>query len=1108
MKNLRGWTATGLLTAFLAAGMPSHQVQAEERQEVAAAEPQPDITEEKLLSLADRLLDDLVCTGCRGVGLLPPGRERRFLREVLGLGGPERTTWPALREMVEKMAVRLPDDLHQASICRQCCGVGFRFDERTLSSLDGFREQVRRSLGALSPEAQQQVSRKKQTLALARCFSGAVGQTVRPYLRADATYKPSVIFSEPGLYRVTVGTVFNQLLEAFPLPERRLEHDYQAWREYRQAMEPRSLQRLIPLIGGARIAGSYLSFAEWAGLARPRWDLLQAVAEQESAISASQALDPRVEQPVLRGARALLGEMTCARCRGVGIVTITQTKGRKPGPRRISTVPRPGVPGAGTTVKRPPPPPAKSTRKHICPRCHGLGCRVPGSLARRYHRFRDQLEEVRDKVSPETYQEAWRLLREFELRHFLYKRVVAKSRQAVGGGEWDDTSKRSLSRALALHELSRLLPASFAFHASGPEADASALHRRDQFVALPDARRVARQLGTDRIPGSSLSLADWAVQAPASPAHLAERSRGLPHGQGHERLGQEGESRSAEAVLSETECQAVYLALRTGFRSLCNQVTCAQCAGLGTAPVQYKRKKFGVPSEAIVAGVMVQRQRVQQALGRLLRSLGGRSARVSTFPGVARLDFRPIISAARCRRYERVFDALRGWQWMPAGRICGECWGTGIHAGRSTEVLLGRLRERVREACRRAPDDWAARYERMVREFELARALSDEFVIAHQEPLPWRDWELMIDEQSYDNQASTLEFPNYGDNVGLRFRVANAVHCLVESFTSAELSIDEDRKARERARTHLCLVPAREVTRRFAAARVFGSNLSYAELLHKAKPDWGLVEAVHEQELALGCAEQGDVETEFNLSRQAYQLLQGSRCPACQGRGYLFLSTPGSEPVAGMMPLSKKLFACARCRGTGFRIDPQLDRKIQDFRQRLEAERPRVSLPTYLRIWRMLRELELGSFLARELRQRLVVATSQNVFSTKALTRWKQEEFVATVQRTVGALATCFSTPVVSPEADRLAQVRLRQAGDEGRVRRLCRLLGVVPIPESGLTLADWAAPDTDDTKGTATAEPPPPPPPPAPEGNLPVLGRAGRPSKDIRKARKPTTDR
>ncbi len=132
MKNLRGWTATGLLTAFLAAGMPSHQVQAEERQEVAAAEAQPDITEEKLLSLADRLLDEIGCPGCRGVGLLPPEGERRSIREELGLEGPERTTWPALREMVEKMAVRVPDGLRQASICPQCCGVGFRFDERPL----------------------------------------------------------------------------------------------------------------------------------------------------------------------------------------------------------------------------------------------------------------------------------------------------------------------------------------------------------------------------------------------------------------------------------------------------------------------------------------------------------------------------------------------------------------------------------------------------------------------------------------------------------------------------------------------------------------------------------------------------------------------------------------------------------------------------------------------------------------------------------------------------------------------------------------------------------------------------------------------------------------
>ncbi|MCK4299652.1 MAG: hypothetical protein KAX80_08965, partial [Planctomycetes bacterium] len=369
MKNLRGWTATGLLTVFLAAGMPSHQVQAEERREVAAPEPQPDITEEKLLSLGSSILDEIVCPGCRGVGLLPPEGERRSVREVLGLEGSERTTWPALREMVEKMAVRVPDGLRWASICPQCCGVGFRFDERTLSSLDRFCEQVQRSLGALSPEAEQQVRRKKQTLALARCFSQAVQQTVRPYLHPEATYRPPAIFSEPGLYRVTVGTVFNQLLEAFPLPERRLEHDYRAWREYTQAMEPRSLQRFIPLIGGVRIAGSYLSFAEWAGLATPRWDLLQAVAEQESAISASQALDPRVEQAVLRGARALLGEMTCARCRGVGIVTISRTKGGKPRPRTISTAPRPGWAGSGTTVKRPPPPPVKSIRKQICPRC-------------------------------------------------------------------------------------------------------------------------------------------------------------------------------------------------------------------------------------------------------------------------------------------------------------------------------------------------------------------------------------------------------------------------------------------------------------------------------------------------------------------------------------------------------------------------------------------------------------------------------------------------------------------------------------------------------------------------------------------------------------------
>ena len=736
---------------------------------------------------------------------------------------------------------------------------------------------------------------------------------------------------------------------------------------------------------------------------------------------------------------------------------------------------------------------------------------MSGALAWRYQRFRDRLEEVRDRISPETYEEAWRLLREFELRRFLYQRVVAKSRQAVRGGEWDDTSKRNLSRALALHELSRLLPASFAFHASGPEADASALHRRDQFVALPDARSLARQLGTDRIPGSSLSLPDWAAQAPASPAQLAERATGPAAGESHERLEDAGAWESAETPLSEAECQALYLALRNEFLSLCNQVTCPECAGLGTAVVREKQVTYRFPEKRLVllnisrVLAMVPVLRADQGIQGLRWVVGGRSGRVGTFPGVTGLDFRPIISAATQRRYERVFDLLREWQLLSAGRICSECWGTGIRAGRSTEVLLARFREHVREACRCVPAEWAARYEGMVREFELARALSEEFVLAYQEPLPWPDWKLMMDEQTYYNHATTLQFPNYGDNIGLRFRVANAVHCLVESLTSAELTIDEDRKARERVRTHLCLIPARDVTRRFAAARVFGSNLSYAELFRKAKPSWEVLEALHEQELALGCAEEGDIETEFSLSIQAYRLLRTWACGTCEGRGYLFLPISGSEPVPGMMPVSKRLFACAQCRGTGFRGDDQVDHGIRDFRRALEDARSSVSLPTYLRLWRILRELELRSFLARELQQRLAVPASQEVFSTQALTQWKQEEFVATVQRTGRALATCFATPVLSPEADRLAQLRLRQAADEGRVRKLCRLLGAVPIPGSGLTLEEWAADSTDETEGPETEEPPPPP---APEGNLPALGNARPPATDIPQDARRHTDR
>jgi len=70
---------------------------------------------------------------------------------------------------------------------------------------------------------------------------------------------------------------------------------------------------------------------------------------------------------------------------------------------------------------------------------------------------------------------------------------------------------RSRAHVVLYKNAFRILMHSFNFRAQGPEADRLAQYRKTQFLWQGPADRVCRTLDPATIPGSSLTLTDWAA---------------------------------------------------------------------------------------------------------------------------------------------------------------------------------------------------------------------------------------------------------------------------------------------------------------------------------------------------------------------------------------------------------------------------------------------------------------------------------------------------------------------------------------------------------------------------------------------------------------------
>ena len=494
MCRLRPAAVAGvLLTAALVApgwGQPGDD----------AGEPAP-TAEQELRQHAEALLEQTVCSRCRGLGLLLK-REGYFRQVVLAdpwCARPDRMcVEPLAQLMVEEDAREFPE----AHLCPECCGLGFRFTPRILRLYGGLRKEMHLHEEDLSAEAREELRRQVYLFNLARGYFRIIEEITRPHLPyEEPEVRRQIYCANFYEYRLVLAEVFANLVRCFPPGEPTLERDRQA-HERASQWKPRGKPlRLIEQFGGVRIPGSNLSFAEWAGLPRPRWDLLEAVHRQEMEHGAGAYLDPDLEQAVLERARALFERSVCSHCGGSRITSIVL---------RPAAAPRKLRSGLSREIdfRKPHKRPVVTlrSRRVPCARCGGLGWQTAEPLDVWYQVFSDRLEQARPYISPSVYEEAWLLGRQFQLEVFLHDRMLAA--QAAGK---KGASLRLASQVAHFRRAGRILIHSFNFRARGPEADWLAQYRKTQFDRHGQVDRICRALDPAVVPGSWLTLGEWAA---------------------------------------------------------------------------------------------------------------------------------------------------------------------------------------------------------------------------------------------------------------------------------------------------------------------------------------------------------------------------------------------------------------------------------------------------------------------------------------------------------------------------------------------------------------------------------------------------------------------
>lgn len=454
--------------------------------------------EQALLQEAELLLEVSVCGRCGGLGLVLE-KGGAFRRQVLTEGFSARPDRYSVEPLVRKLAAEDVREFPQARLCPRCYGLGFRFGAPLVARLDRLRSEFHLHRDHLSQAARRQLQQQLLAVTLAQGYFEAIRDATEPYLPdREVAVRRRVSAQTFYHYRLALAEVFTRLVSTFPVGEPSLERDrrvHQAASTWKPSPEAR---RVVEVIGGVRIPGSLLSYAEWAGNHLPRWDLLEAVHRQEAAGEPTGPFDPQLQEDILRQVRALLRQALCSTCRGKGVITVVAR--------------RPEIRGGHISKA-----PAVSYQQVPCPHSGGTGWMVGG---RGYQEFSRRLQEARPRMSPAGFQEAWLLARQFQLKEFFYGGVLRLGRPGSR-----TAFVRYASQAVFLKQPARVLVASFSFRAQGPEAEELAHYRKTQFFKHFELNAISIQLGERPIPGTSLTPRDWASGAPFRKARRKQALR-------------------------------------------------------------------------------------------------------------------------------------------------------------------------------------------------------------------------------------------------------------------------------------------------------------------------------------------------------------------------------------------------------------------------------------------------------------------------------------------------------------------------------------------------------------------------------------------------------
>ena len=520
MKRAHAVTVAGLLLTVALAGPGWGQP----GDEAGAAGP---AVEQELHQLAEQLLEQTVCTKCRGLGLVLEEEGNEFSGELLAepwCARPDRLcVEPLARKMTEQDSRGFPE----AHLCPDCWGLGFRFTPYTLRLYDDLRREMYEHREDLSSEAREELRRQAYLFNLARGYFRIIEELTQPYMPDQERIVRRVVkCSDFYQYRLLLCELFTALVQYFPPGEPSLERDRQAREEASQWKRSDQAKILIELLGGVRVPGSYLSFAEWGGRCWPRWDLLETVYQDEQPQGAPNEVDLDLEQTMLNQARALAEHSVCSECEGSGMVT--RVRGSLGGSKAtIGSTERPIAqqratrgPGghtkqatSGRSLSRASPEPTVTRERVPCPFCSGLGWRMSNLLYDQYKRFSERLQEARPRISPQAYEEAWTLAHQFHFKALVYSWMLKVQPPGQSGGPL---------HVADLAETGRILMHSFSAPVQSPEAEQLAQYRKTQFFFSTAVDRVSKEIGGARIVGTSLTLEEWAAGPPPELARKAE----------------------------------------------------------------------------------------------------------------------------------------------------------------------------------------------------------------------------------------------------------------------------------------------------------------------------------------------------------------------------------------------------------------------------------------------------------------------------------------------------------------------------------------------------------------------------------------------------------